>query len=205
MINIDANFKEMNSFIGSLPKQLNYGSSVGLNNLATHMRDSELAGAKNALTLRGRWYEPRSRFGFNVQFAKKNDLNAAVFTKADWLVLHTIGGGKTPSGSNLAMPTQFLKRNNKSIITKANRPRSLESIGAFKHTFSKTGKGKGRTAIVKRYNDGSKNRIVVLYWLEQKAKIKKDYDFYEIGQKIYDRNALKYINDAIDMALRGMK
>lgn len=196
MINIDANFKEINSFIGSIPKQINYGASVGLNNLATHMRDSELAGAKNALTLRGRWYEPRSRFGFNVQFAKKNDLNAAVYTRADWLILHTEGGIKTARG-RIAIPTVEVKRSKRDMITRANRPRNVK--GSF---LIHTSKG---DAIAIRKGKGKRSRLVILYWLEKQAKIKKVYDFYEIGKKVYDRNAQRYFSDGIDTALRGMR
>lgn len=196
MISISANFKEMNTFIGSIPKQLNYGASVGLNNLATHMRDSELAGAKNSLTLRGRWYEPRSRFGFNVQFAKKNDLNAAVYTRADWLVLHAEGGIKTGRG-RIAIPTAEVKRSKRDMITRANRPRNVK--GSF---LIHTHKG---DAIAVRKGRGKRSRLVILYWLEKQAKIKKVYDFYEIGKKVYDRNAQRYISNGIDIALRGMK
>lgn len=196
MISMSANFKEVNAFIGSLPKQLNYGASVGLNNLATHMRDSELAGAKNSLTLRGRWYEPRSRFGFNVKFAKKNDLNAAVYTRADWLVLHAEGGIKTGRG-RIAIPTAEVKRSKRDMITRANRPRNVK--GSF---LIHTHKG---DAIAVRKGRGKRSRLVILYWLEKQAKIKKVYDFYEIGQKVYDRNAQRYISDGVDTVLRGMR
>ncbi|TDA64291.1 hypothetical protein E0765_06135 [Sulfuricurvum sp. IAE1] len=196
MINIDANFKEMNRFIGSLPKQLNYGASVGLNNLATHMRDSELAGAKNTLTLRGRWYEPRSRFGFNVQFAKKNDLNAAVYTRADWLVLHTEGGTKTGRG-RIAIPTAEVKRSKRDMITRSNRPRNIK--GSF---LVHTSKG---DAIAVRKGRGKRSRLVILYWLEKQAKIKKVYDFYEIGKKVYDRNAQRYLGEGVDKAWASIK
>lgn len=196
MIKMDANFKEINSFIGSIPKQINYGASVGLNNLATHMRDSELAGAKNALTLRGRWYEPRSRFGFNVQFAKKNDLNASVYTRADWLVLHAEGGTKTARG-RIAIPTAEVKRSKRDIITRANRPRNVK--GSF---LIHTSKG---DAIAVRKGKGKRSRLVILYWLEKQAKIKKVFDFYEIGKKVYDRNAHRYISDGIDIAFRGIR
>ncbi len=196
MIQMSANVKEMNAFIGSLPKQLNYGASVGLNNLATHMRDSELAAAKNSLTLRGRWYEPRSRFGFNVQFAKKNDLNAAVYTRADWLVLHAEGGTKTTRG-RIAIPTESVKRSKRDMITRANRPRNVK--GSF---LLHTPKG---DAIAVRKGRGRRSRLVILYWLEKQAKIKKVYDFYEIGKKVYDRNAQRYLSEGVDKAWASMK
>lgn len=197
MINIEANFKEMNKFIGSLPKQINYGASVGLNNLATHMRDSELAGAKNSLTLRGRWYEPKSRFGFNVQFAKKNDLNAAVYTRADWMVLHTEGGTKVGRKGRIAIPTENVKRSKRDMITRANRPKNIK--GSF---LIHTSKG---DAIAIKKGRGKKSKLVVLYWLEKQVKIKKVFDFYEIGKKVYDRNAQKYLSEGIDKAWVSMK
>jgi hypothetical protein len=195
-MNITANFKEINSFIGSFPKQLNYGSSVGLNKLAEHIRESELAGAKHSLTLRGRWYEPRSRFGFNVGYAKKNDLNATVYTRADWLVLHTEGGIKTGRG-RIAIPTAEVKRSNRDMITRAKRPRNIKDSFVI-HT------AKG-DAIAVRKGRGKRSRLVILYWLQKQAKIKKVYDFYEIGRKVYDRNAQRYLGDGIDVALRGMR
>jgi hypothetical protein len=199
---ITGNFKEVNAFIRSVPKQVNYGAMIGINKLAEHIRDSELQSAKSVFNLRGRWYEPRSRFGFNIVPAKKSNLVAEVFTRADWLYLHTSGGVKKARGGDIALPSQYIKRNKKDIITSSNRPRNIQ--GAFKHTF-KSGNAKGKTAIVKAYRAGDERRIVILYWLERSANIKKEYDFYMIGRKVFDRNSNKYLNDGISIALKTAK
>lgn len=199
---VTGNFKEVNAFIRSVPKQVNYGAMIGVNKLAEHIRDAELQSAKSIFNLRGRWYEPRNRFGFNITYAKKTNINAEVFTRADWLYLHESGGVKNPKGSNIALPSQYIKRNKKDIITRSNRPRNIR--GAFKHTF-KSGKAKGHTAIVKAYREGDERRIVILYWLERSVSIKKSYDFYGIGRKVFDRNSNKYLNDGISIALKTAK
>lgn len=193
MITINSNAASIASNVSNINKQLAFGISKGINKLAEHIRDSELQAAKNTFSLRGSWYQPRSKFGFNVKPSTKNNLTAEIYTKADWLERHAVGGIKTAKGM-IAIPTQFVRRNKKDVINKANRPMGIK--GAVKVTF-KT----GQQAIVKAYKaDGKK--LVVLYWLEKQAKIKKVYDFNDIGRKVFDRNASKYVSDGIAEAIR---
>lgn len=188
--------------MNNIPSQLNYGISTGLNKTAEQMRESEISAAKSAFTLRGTWWQPKTKFGFNIKYAKKNDLTAEVYTRADWLDLHVTGGTKTPRGSNLALPSSDVKRNKKDIVTRANRPKNIK--GAFKINIT-TKTGKHMAAIAKKIGRGKNKRIVVMYWLERNAKIKKEYDFFEIGKKVFDRNIKKYIGAGIGQAFRTAK
>lgn len=202
MINVSSNAKSISSTLKGIQKQINYGISVGLNNVAEQIRNSELKSAQNTFTLRGTWWKPRNRFGFNVLPAKKTNLKAEVYTRADWLVMHAFGGIKIPKGSNIALPTEDVKRSKRDIITKANRPKNVK--GAFKVTF-KSGEAKGKSAIAKMSGRGKNRRLVILYWLEKRTKIKKEFDFYEIGKKVFDRNAHSFIRDGIELAFRTAK
>ena len=199
---ITSNIKSVKRFMKNIPSQLDYGVALGLNKTAEQMRESEISAAKNTFTIRGSWWQPKTRFGFNVNYAKKNSLTAEVYTRANWLDLHVTGGIKTPKGSNLALPSSDVKRNKKDMITRANRPKNIR--GAFKINVT-TKTGKHMTAIAKKVGRGKNKKIVVMYWLEKNAQIKKEYDFFEIGKKVFDRNVKKYIGSGIAQAFRTAK
>lgn len=199
---ITSNINSVKKYINNVPNQLNYGISTGLNKTAEHMRESEISAAKNIFTIRGTWWKPKSAFGFNVKYAKKGNLTAEVYTRADWLDLHATGGIKTPKGSNLALPSIDVKRNKKDIITQSNRPKNIK--GAFKINVT-TKTGKKVSAIAKKVGRGKNKRIVIMYWLEKSAKIKKAYDFFAIGKKVFDRNIKKDIILGIAQAFRTAK
>lgn len=199
---ISSNAKGIAKFFNSFEKQMSYGISSGLNNLSEHIRNSELSAAQSIFTLRGTWWKPKTQYGFNIKFAKKTDLTSEVYTRADWLILHTDGGTKHPSKHFLALPTSDVKRNKKDIITRANKPRNLK--GSFRANIT-TENGKKVPAIAKKVGRGKNKKLVVMYWLEQNAEIKKTYDFYTIAEKVVDRNGRKYILEGIEEAFRTAK
>jgi len=196
---ITSNITSIKKYINNVPNQLNHGIAIGLNKTAEHIRESELKAVNSIFTIRGNWWKPKTVFGFNVKYAKKNDQSAEIFTRADWLNLHVTGGIKTPKGNNLALPTNVVKRNKKDIITRSNRPKNIK--GSFKINVT-TKTGKHLTAIAKKVGRGKNKKLVIMYWLERNAKIKKEYDFYEIGKKVFDRNVKIYINEGIEQSFR---
>jgi len=150
MISIKMN--DISRSLGNIEKQTNYGVVIGLNKLAEHIRISEMKAAKSNFTLRGKWYQPKNRYGFNIKFASKKLPEAMVYTRADWLEKHTEGGIKTAKG-DIAMPTQYAKRSKSDIIKVRDRPRNVKD--SAKRTI------KGRKAIVKYYDTGSGRKLVV--------------------------------------------
>lgn len=193
---ISSNISHISRSISNIEKQTNYGVVIGLNKLAEHIQKSELESAKQEFTLRGKWYQPKSRYGFNIKYANKSYPVATVFTRADWLALHTEGGIKS-SGGRIAIPTAEVKRNKQDMIKRGSKPRAIK--GSF---LMKTSKG---DAIAVRKGRGKSKKLVIMYWLENKARIKKRFDFNEIGKKVFDRNAQRYLSEGIAQAWRTAK
>lgn len=112
-----------------LPKQVRFATSQALNDTALQVQkftiDKLLPGA---FTLRGRgkrWFEPGNRFGFNVQFARKDRLISVVGSRADWLKDQESGGTKRASGGHrLAIPTGFWKKREE-IMRRNKKPRQI--------------------------------------------------------------------------------
>lgn len=192
-MNIETNSKDIQSYIDSAGKQLPFALSKAINSTADKIREATLKGASEVLTLRGTWWKPRTKFGFNVKPSTKRNLIAEIYTKADWLAQHEDGGIKTAKGM-IAIPTIDVKRNKKDIITKSNRPRAVK--GAFKVTSKN-----GNEFIAKRV----RGKLVVLYWLEKQAKIEGVYKFHDIAKQTFSDNFVKDFSDAVDYALRTAK
>lgn len=90
--NIDRALEMMEKF-GS---QIDFANSKAINLLAEDVRDftvNTLLPGK--LTLRKPWWKPRTRFGVNVQYSNKKNLQGKVFSRAPWLDLQEEGGRKT--------------------------------------------------------------------------------------------------------------
>ena len=197
MIKINSNSATVSVSIKDIGKQLPFALSKGINTTAEKARTATLEGAKSTLNLRGSWYNPRTKYGFNIKLATKTNLIADIYTKADWMVMQEDGGIKTAKGL-IAIPTNDVRRNKKDIITKGNRPRMAK--GAFKIKMKN-----GREAIAKEAGRGKKKRLVILYWLEKQATIKGVYKFHDIAIDTFNKNISSDMNDAIDYAIRTAK
>lgn len=190
---VETNAKDIQSYIDSAGKQLPFALSKAINSTAERIREATLKGATETLNIRGNWWKPRTKYGFNVKASTKSNQSAEIYTRADWMVMHEDGGIKTAKGL-IAIPTIDVKRNKKDIITKGNRPRAV--VGAFK------GKTKeGQEFIAKRV----RGKLVILYWLEKQAKIKGVYKFHDIAKETFDKHFDNDFRDAIDYALRTAK
>ena len=69
------------------------------------------------------WWAPRQRFGFNIRFSNKSNLQGTLGSRADWLRMHEHGGIKTASG-RIAIPSDYWKPK-ESVLKKAKRPRPV--------------------------------------------------------------------------------
>lgn len=190
---ITSNIETVKLQIKNIGKQIPFAVSKGINNTAEKMRQSTLQGAKDTLTLRGSWFNPRTKYGFNVKPSTKNNLQADIYTNADWMKIQEDGGIKTAKGL-IAIPTTDVKRNKKDIITKGNRPRNAK--GAFKITLKN-----GQQAIAKEVGKGKNKRLVILYWLEKQAKIKGVYKFHDIATNTFKANIENDMKEAVNYAL----
>lgn len=73
-------------------------------------------------TIRNNWVSQ----GIRIIKATKQNLEAVVYSKDDFMVLQEKGGAKTPRGNSIAIP-EGARTNKRGIVTAANRPGALRS------------------------------------------------------------------------------
>jgi hypothetical protein len=177
----------------NLDKQIIFAAAQSLTEVAKESQTAVIADIQQTFTTRGNWYLPSNKYGIRVKAAKKNDLTAEVKTAADWLVLHERGGVKTPQGRNLAVPTENVRRTARQIITRGQRPKNLKRSFVIQ-TAS------GPVLFQRR----GKRKIVALYDLEPKVKIKKESTVIEptklTVQRSFDRIFEKNLARAVQTA-----
>lgn len=162
-----------------ISKQIDFGTALGLTNTAKEGQKAVMKALGDTFTLRGGWFNQSNKYGIRIKMARRDDLAAEVRTAAEWLALHETGGDKTPrSGRSIAVPTDEVRRNKRLIIAKSQRPAALRG----KNTFVLNTKN-GRV-LFQRKGKGKKSRIVALYNLEPRVKIKKQSTFYEPIQQV---------------------
>lgn len=165
--------------VAEIMKQINFGTALGLTNTVKEGQKAVLQALGDTFTLRGQWFKQSMKYGIRIDMATRDKRQAAVKTDADWLEVHEKGGTKTPrSGSNLAIPTENVRRNKRLIIPKAQRPNALREKNTF---VLQTRNGK---VLFQRKGKGKRSKIVALYNLEPRARIKRKSTFYEPIQKV---------------------
>ena len=180
----------------SIVKQLEFGTAVGLTKTAKDAQQGVVSALQGTFTLRGNWWQQSNKFGIKIKPATKTDLSSEVRTLADWLEIHETGGDKTARGGRVAVPTDNVRRNKRMIIPRAQRPAQLRG----KNTFVEKTKS-GETVLFKRVGRGKSQKIVALYILEPKVRIRKQSTFYEPIQRIVAANLDRNIKAGIQKAL----
>lgn len=181
----------------NIVKQIEFGTAVGLTQTAKDGQKAVVDALAGTFTLRGNWWQQSNKFGIKIKPATKNDLSSEVRTAADWLELHETGGDKTrKGGGRLTIPTDNVRRNKRMIIPRAQRPMALKG----KNTFIETTK-RGETVLFKRVGRGKNQKIVALYILEPKVRIRKQSTFYAPIQAVVKRNLDRNIKAGIEKAL----
>jgi hypothetical protein len=178
-------------------RQLPFALASSLTQTAKDIQAKELEILPTMFTLRTKWYQPKTKYGINVDPATKGNLKARVFSDADWLALQEQGGEKIPHKGRvmLAMPSTNVRRSKSGIIPPAMRPRALLSGYYIKRGRGKTGGGKvilaggvngafigpmrsGKPAIFQRVGKGLK----LMYTLQPTAPITPRAFFFKVGR-----------------------
>jgi len=168
----------------NIVKQLEFGTAGGLTKTAKDAQQGVVSALQGTFTLRGNWWNQSNKFGIKVKPATKNDLSSEVRTAADWLELHETGGDKTGrSGGRITVPTDNVRRNKRLIIPRAQRPQALKGKNSFIATNTR-----GETILYRRVGRGKNQKIVALYILEKKVRIRKQSTFYAPIEAIVKRN-----------------
>lgn len=130
-----------------------------------------------SFTLRSKWWKPRSRFGFNIGFAKEGRLKGTLGSQADWLRGHDKGAVRSPvKGKAKAVPVGPLRGNRP--IRKAKRPRTL--LDKAKHFIAKD--SSGMVGIYRRKYKKKRYPIELFYKLQPTVRVPAGFQFEAKGQ-----------------------
>lgn len=177
----------------NLAKQVAFALSATLTALAKEAQTASVSSIESTFTVRNNWDKPSNAMGIKALPASKDDLSAAVVTRADWLTGHEEGEDKRPTrlGGNLAIPTEDVRRTKRDIIQRGQRPRAL----AGKAFVLKTRNG---PVLAKWQGRGKNKRLVILYRLKSHARIRKQSTVVAPTVKVFE----KRFNPAFEQQLR---
>ena len=162
-------------------KQVRFALATTLTSLAKEAQHASVSETERAFTVRNNWLQPSNAMGIKVLPASKEDLSAAVATRADWLVPFQEGGTKTPKGANLAIPTKNVRRTKRDVIRKTQRPNALRG----KRTFLLP--TKNGLVLFQRKGRGKRSTITALYRLKPSARIQKRSTVVEPTLRVFGR------------------
>jgi hypothetical protein len=213
----------------TMPKQLVFAIADSLTKTAKRAQKEIPPELERVFTVRGDWYLPSRKNGIRIKFAKKTDLEAAVYTMADWLLeaegYH--GGVKTPDkgGTNLAEPdVEHTRHGIRNKIARAEKARLLLQNAKRTHAFKIKGKyggqlifqriglgadGKPNLTKAGRYSNrrkrGQKSALVLKYVLRKSVRV--PYHPVVTGTTIivFRDHYGNYLNASFAAALRNAK
>lgn len=182
-------------------KQIIFGTVKGLTKTAKEGQSAVVGALKSTFTLRGSWFQQSNKYGIRVTPAKRDKLVAEVKTAATWLEPHEEGTDKVGRGHRIAVPQDGIrKRGQKKIIKADMKARAMLASGqAF---ILKTKHGE---VIATRKGRGRVKKLVLLYGLESRVRIKKQSTFREPIQNVVDRRLKANIKEGIADAFRTMR
>jgi len=181
-VDVSHNLKEIAAAIRATWEQLPYARSRALNKTALDVQKFEHEEQlPNKLTIRNQWSKPRSKFGINVRFAKKEEQESVVYSRAPWLDFQERGGTKQPSGKVILIPVMGGARPTQTaVVDKKLKPRKGSRPEIFFHP-----KWKG---VFQRIAGGLK----MLFAKASSAKVKPRLDFEDSGKvkakQVVERN-----------------
>lgn len=195
MINLQVNgIADVKRLLSTVNRQVAFAASKALNKTAEAVQKHEVTRElPDHLKLRGQWWKPRTKYGVNIKFARKNNLVAVVGSQADWLRLVDTGGTKTPPKTALAIPTKNIPH--EKPLRVADKPGPLlhrKTSKAFKIVAKSGVKGiwirEGKT-------------IKPLWFFRPSAKVKDILDFFESGKVVADQVYLNYFSTELAKAI----
>jgi hypothetical protein len=199
--------KDVEHYLDAVQKrELPFALAKALTKTAQDVQAKVISGLPSRFTLRTKWFQPNTPFGFKIEKATKTNLVAKVYTRAPWMQLQETGGVKQAPGKRLAIP--FLerpgtrpgvvfgvKRTKRDLIMKSQKPQALGSKAFIL-------KGKKGDLLAMRTGRGKRSILRILYGLEPKANIKARLHFAETAQQVVDQGWRRNFEDAIAYALR---
>lgn len=198
--------KELSESLTALEKrELPFATARMLTACAKDVQEAVIAQLPSQFTLRTGWYKPNTPYGFKVKSATKANLQAEVFTRAPWMLLHEEGGTKQAVGKRLAVPfvqkqgavpgvEYGVKRTKRDLIMKSQKPRNLRNSFIIH--------GTNGDLIAQRKGKGKRSVLHILYALEQQALIKRRLGFADTARRVIKEVLRKRFDEAMQYALK---
>ncbi|MCA1567249.1 MAG: hypothetical protein LC803_16675 [Acidobacteria bacterium] len=184
----------------NVAKQVTYALAQTLTGVVKQAQGDVVSGIESTFTVRNNWDRPSNAMGIKALPATKTDLSAALVTRADWLIPHESGEDKTPAGNSLAVPSKNVRRTKRDIIGRSQRPKALRG----KRDVVLPLKG-GGTGLFQRKGRGRNSKLVFLYTLAERARIRRQPTVIEPTLKVFERKFDKLFFDNLRKALRTAK
>lgn len=196
MINFEVRgIADVKRLLSTVNRQVAFAASKALNKTAEAVQNHEVTRElPDHLKLRGQWFKPRTKYGINIRFARRNNLVAVVGSQADWLRLVDVGGTKTPPKTALAIPTTNIDTSRPR--RKADKPGRLISSGKAFVAVTKS----GNAGVFMRVGK-ERYPIKPLYFFRKSAQVKDILDFFESGKVVADQVYLNYFSTELAKAI----
>lgn len=182
----------------SLPKQIQYAAFQTCNQVAEESQTNVILLLKHNLHIRGNWIKPKTRYGINVTYAKKDKLESEVYTRADWLLEEEgyHGGIKVgENGHRLSDPDiQNTRHGIDNVVRASEKARVLLANSAGSGISQKTGRIIGATGAFKITSKSGKVLILQRVGADKSGNIRRG----KRGQPLRNRSnngkvVLKYV------------
>lgn len=202
-----------------------YGAQQALNNTAFKARENLLQRFQGVFDIHNKQFFTRNiRKGVIVRKADRKkdglDMSVDILFPHDWFAIQAKGGIKVPGDQKngkdhrmLAIPTSrgAVKFNSSGRITGARAtkmlaysfkyPKKRKGHVANPHAFIlKHATSKGKDVIAKR-NKADRKQLDFFYVLQPELKVKKNWDFYGVILKTFDRHLSQELEKAIQWCL----
>jgi hypothetical protein len=184
----------------NLVKQITFALAQTLTGVVKEAQGEAISNIESTFTVRNNWDQPSNAMGIKALPATKHDLSAALVTRADWLIQHESGEDKVPDGKSLAVPSGNVRRTKRDMIQKSQRPKALR--GKRDVVLPLQGGGMG---LFQRKGRNANSKLVFLYALAKRARIRKQPTVIEPTVKVVEKKFDKLFFANLKKALRSAK
>lgn len=180
----------------NVAKQVTFALASALTAVAKEAQAASIADIEETFTVRNTWDQPSNAMGIKALPASRDDLTAAVATRADWL--HEETRPKLPFGNYLAIPTKNVRRSKRDIIQKGQRPKNLRRAFIIKTR-------NGTAMLFQRRGKGKRSEIVAMYKLVPRALIRKQSTLVEPTVAVFEKRFNPLFEQKLREAIRTAK
>ena len=195
MIQLTVNLKKFQEKMRKLAlDQVPYALSRTLNNLAASAPKKIIREIPQKFKIKRPWHD-RGRYAIKVLRSSKRLLQAAVYTRAYWLVFHESGGIRRPEkGQHIAIPTRFVPRTSSGLISRSARPRRLQRFSMDKER-----------QVIRGSTTKRKGKVSLMFLIRKTVKIKPRLEFRKTVVDEYKHGFKSLFADEFKKAIKSSK